>query len=173
MKIEKSFVSKLKISEVNGLDPITVFLEDFERGKGRITISCYDSSWNSYWGAMGDRNIKEFFLSCDNSYLIKNLSSIQSNINDYETLEKKIKEHFKEDYEDGLSEIQTLYENIEELGGEDCSWEYWLSGNHDVISEVFGCEWWECIPTKTNPKYTYLSRIVDAVKEGLKLMDKE
>ncbi len=52
MKIETSTVTKLTITEVARLDPITVILEDIEPRKGKIIIECYGKSWSSYWGGL-------------------------------------------------------------------------------------------------------------------------
>lgn len=43
--------------------------------------------------------------------------------------------------------------------------QYW---EHTEI--MFGEEWWHVdLPTRPNPEYVYLCRIIDAVREGLKL----
>ena len=57
----------------NNLDPIRVITEDFEPGKGRIIIVCYDAAWVGYWGAMSGRTIAKFFVDCDAGYLLGNL----------------------------------------------------------------------------------------------------
>ena len=67
MKIEASKVTKLLISEVQGLDPITVFLEDYEPGKGKITVSCWGKSWTAYWGGM--RHTMPFHPTWELEYL--------------------------------------------------------------------------------------------------------
>ena len=162
MNIEHSNVKKIKISDVYGLDPISVYLEDFEPRKGKITISCWDKSWHSYWGAMGDRTIAEFFLSCDNGYLAKNLSSISSSVNDYDALAKKILDHYGEDID------YFVREEINSMS-DDVDWDAWLRGEgHEIMTDVFGEEWWYDIPTMTNPKYKYLCRIIDTVKDALR-----
>ncbi|WP_240325764.1 hypothetical protein [Pseudomonas syringae] len=66
MKIEKSTVTKLVISDVPCLYPITVSLEDFGRrdspiegnrgyqsAQGKITINCWDRSWKRLQGRNG------------------------------------------------------------------------------------------------------------------------
>ena len=68
LKVERSTVTKLVITGAPRLDPITVFLEDFGRrdcptesdpsyqtAQGKITVNCWDNSWNAYWGGMGPR----------------------------------------------------------------------------------------------------------------------
>lgn len=41
MKVEQNQVKTLKISDIPGLDLITVYLEDLGVNKGKITIECY------------------------------------------------------------------------------------------------------------------------------------
>ena len=171
MQIEQSNVRKLKITDIyqsKGLDPIHVFLEDFEPRKGKITISCYDKSWHSYWGGMGDRTIAEFFLSCDNHYLAKNLSSINSSIDDYEKLGEIIKKHYKESYDDDDDDAFDVYEAVDSMSDDRDEWQAWIRVNSSVMCEVFGEDWWYDIPTMENPQYKYLCRIIDAVKEALR-----
>lgn len=58
------------------LDPITVMIQDIAPGQGRITITCYDQSWTSSWGAMGaDRTVRRFFIAVDSGYLVSCLQS--------------------------------------------------------------------------------------------------
>ena len=73
MKIEKSEVTKLTLTELKNLDLVNVFLEDYEHGKGKITIECYGKAWSAYWGGMGDRTISKFFCSANNGYIIGKL----------------------------------------------------------------------------------------------------
>lgn len=164
MKLEETKVRKIKVTEIydsHGLDPIHIYLEDYEAGSGKITISCYDKTWHSFWGAMGDSPITEFFLSCDNGYIAKNLSSIPSNINDYEALGDKIKEHYGEEIDwVVLDELSALY-------GDQQDGRSWVEQNANIMEEVFGCDWYYDIPQMANPKYKYLTRIIDATKEAL------
>lgn len=82
MRIEKSAVTKVVISEAPGVDPITVFLEDLGQRayqyadkpshisrQGKITIECYGESWAAYWGGMGDRTVSQFFSDCSVDYI--------------------------------------------------------------------------------------------------------
>jgi hypothetical protein len=73
MNVKQSTVPMLTITGVKALDPIRVFIEDYTEGKAQITITCFSSAWVGYWGAMGQRNMREFFTSCDASYLSTNL----------------------------------------------------------------------------------------------------
>ena len=83
LKVERSTVTKLVITGAPRLDSITVFLEDFGRrdcpiesnpnyqtAQGKITINCWDNSWNAYWGGMGTRTVAEFVADCDWHYVL-------------------------------------------------------------------------------------------------------
>ena len=88
LKVERSTVTKLVITGAPRLDPITVFLEDFGRrdcptesnpnyqtAQGKITINCWDKSWNAYWGGMGPRTVAEFVTNCGWDYVLNCLES--------------------------------------------------------------------------------------------------
>ena len=87
MKVETSTVTKIVISDVPRLDPITVFLEDYglrdcgyadnpnyKTGSGKITINCWDKSWNAYWGGMGPCTVAQFVVKCGADYVLNCLS---------------------------------------------------------------------------------------------------
>lgn len=71
MKVERSTVMKLVITGAPRLDQISVFLEDFEPCKGKITVGCWGKSWTAFWGGMWDGlNIGQFFCKLDAGYII-------------------------------------------------------------------------------------------------------
>lgn len=54
----------------NGLDPIALFIDDFEPGRGRLTVECYGCAWSCFWGAMGrGSSVLRFLASCDADYV--------------------------------------------------------------------------------------------------------
>lgn len=77
MIIEHSTVNMMLITGAPALDPIRVVTEDYMPCKGRIIITCYDQAWVGYWGAMGGRTIKQFFVAVPADLLSGNLSSGQ------------------------------------------------------------------------------------------------
>lgn len=174
MKLEQSTVVRLRLTELERLDPVTVFLEDFEPRKGKITIECYGKSWSSYWGGMGDSTIAEFFVGCNDSYLAKNLSSIDSSLSDYDAFWLKVKSEIcsKRRYgtfeEDEARELFDAIENAQCELCDDATGLGWCQQNADKLHEILGDDWWFDIPTKPNPDYQYLCRIIQAVREGLK-----
>ncbi|MCU3615930.1 hypothetical protein N8V88_23150, partial [Enterobacter hormaechei subsp. oharae] len=60
MKVEKSDVLAFTISDVERLDPVRVMIENYEPGKGRITITCFDKAWTGAWFAMGGDTVQDF-----------------------------------------------------------------------------------------------------------------
>lgn len=171
MKIETSTVKKLVISDLERLDPITVFLEDLDPRQGKATITCYNESWTSYWGGMGDRTIAEFILSCDEHYLAKNFGGhIDHSLIDIENMADHARKEIiglrrKKDLDSDYA--RELYDKAERLEGlEHDSTLFDLHGG--LMQEVFGDDWWHGLPTVPNHKYTYLCRIINTVKEALR-----
>lgn len=166
MKIESSKVEKLYITEIENLDPITVILEDLGPKRGKIIIECYGQSWSAYWDGMGNRSITEFFCSCDKHYLAKNLSSINSWIDDTDALtvlaRKEICKKRRAREIDCWIEARDLYNSADCL--DDGAWY-----NYDFMKEVFGEDWVSdlTIPHKANPDYEYLCRIIKTVQSAL------
>jgi hypothetical protein len=147
MKINITQVTKLSLTELDRLDPVTVIVEDFSEGKGQITISCYGKAWTSYWGGIGKRSVSEFFCSCDEHYIAKNLSDIDSEIYDIDAIRSQAGDRGIEVYRD----------------------DPW--NDYEFLSQMYGSDpydWHHDIPKRTNPDYQYLCRIIKAVQEGLK-----
>lgn len=166
MNIEESTVKKLRLTDIEKLDPITVILEDPKRSHGKIIIECFGESWSSFWPAMGARTISEFFCSCDEHYLAKNLSNIKSHIDDYDGLaEKARKAIVKLRKNESLykDEARDLFDKADNLGNDQHSLD------QDSMQTIFGDEWWYVIPEKPNHEYEYLCRIINTVKEALKV----
>lgn len=169
----KDKVRKLLIKGVPGLDSIHVFLEDLEPRQGQIIIKCYDESWTSYWGGMGDRTIAQFFCSCDNDYLAKNIAgNISSSVIDedksIEYLKNRIIECRKGCCENGNTfdsdEAREAWDDLSRIENP----KEWLMTGNDLVCKLIGDEWWyNDLPEKTNPKYEYLCRIIDAIKKAL------
>lgn len=70
MRIELANVYAFTIFDAPELDPITVVMQDYGGGRGRLIIECYGSAWSSYWGAMGpDTSLKTFVTMSGFDYL--------------------------------------------------------------------------------------------------------
>lgn len=69
MRLTQTQARVLVIHELPELDPITVVLQDFGTGKGRLIVECYGSAWAHYWGAMGEKTLVAFLRGCDAPYI--------------------------------------------------------------------------------------------------------
>lgn len=68
-----TFVHCATIFRIAGLDPITVFWQDFAPGKGQLTIACSGEAWATCFNTMRDKNIQQFILAADADYLLQKL----------------------------------------------------------------------------------------------------
>jgi hypothetical protein len=166
MKIVKEMVQKLMVSDIKGLDPIAIYLEDQGPGCGKITITCYGQSWTSYWGAMGEgHTIATFISSCNNQYLANKLSDVKSMVNDPDKLLEDMKKIIltkRKELELNEKDARDYYDEVEFSDAES------IMANHDLLYKVYGDEWWWFLPKSPNPEYVYLDRIITTVKEALK-----
>jgi hypothetical protein len=56
------------------LDPVTAFLEDFEPGRGQLTLVCWGRAWTHFWGAMGNgSSLRQFLLTASTGYIVGKL----------------------------------------------------------------------------------------------------
>lgn len=172
MKIEESQVRRLTISEVPSLDPIRVMLEDIGPGQGRINIECWGKSWANFFGGMGERTIAQFFVSCDEHYLAGKLGdSIEADIFDPDGLyERAVREIIKErrKWFMGREEARRKYDDAEQLRNIETEADAWSKAS--TLVEYFGDDWHCALPTKPNPDYTYLCRIIKTVQDALKVI---
>jgi len=141
MQISKTQVTKLRLTELDSLDPVEVIVDDLGPEQGKITITCFGKSWTAYWGAMGQGGLAKFFCRCDEEYLVDNLSSIQRRIVDYEKISKDIG-------------VEVVHET--------------LMTEETAVADVYGNDWRFDLPQTENPEYAYLCRIIHATKDGLK-----
>lgn len=169
MKIEETQVRRLTISEVAGLDPITVIAEDLAPSKGTVTISCYGKSWTAYWGGIGGRTIAQFFCICTDDYLAGELSNIPAHVFEADALVDKARKAILFDRRWRDISHATACERYDDAGRlSDIDSETMAWANSRLMTEFFGEDWHCDMPTKPNPDYTYLCRIIKTVQEALK-----
>lgn len=167
MKITTSQVTALVLSELDNLDPITVYLENPEPGRGTITIRCWDACWSASWPSMSGRRVEEFFVTRDDHYLAKNLSSIPEEV----TVEGEALAKHLRGLVCGLRRRRKLSKGNargvwDDSIGMEITKEY--CEEHNILVAVLGGGWWLDLPTMPNPDYVYLFRIIQAVREGLR-----
>jgi hypothetical protein len=170
MVLKESTITKLTISDIPNLDPINVFFEDYGPQRGKVTIEVCGDSWSYFWGAMGEGySIKSFFLKADTDYLVGKLKiGIRRTIDD-DSQEALVlaakKEVIKSRRFDGYSKhwARDKWDLIDEITDEG------KESNSDILYEIFGSDWYESLPQQSNPKYQYLCRIVNTIKEALRI----
>lgn len=67
----------IRITGAPGLDWIEVFWVDYEPSRGSVTITCYGNAWTAYFGAMGGRDIRQFFAGSNTGYLVTKMGISQ------------------------------------------------------------------------------------------------
>ncbi len=168
MKIEESQVRRLTISEVPNLDPIRVILEDIGPGQGRINIECYGQSWVHYWGGMGDGSLAGFFCGCDEHYIAGKLSNISADVFDPDSLKDTLKRDLIQERRKGLVSggfARERFNTIDATDLPESENDLWAMRN--TMYELMGDEWWCRLPTKPNPDYLYMTRIIKTVQAAL------
>lgn len=195
LTVERSTVTKLVVTGAPRLDPITVFLEDFGRrdcptesnpnyqtAQGKITINCWDSSWNAYWGGMGPRTVAEFVAQCDWHYILNCLDrGISPTVFSGEALHNFAKKcivqrrrqqtgrHNWELGELSKEDARSLWCDIDVLRNIESSGECWHQS--ELLTELFGDEWHYPLDGNAvaeNHQFNYLRRVVEAVQQALR-----
>ena len=173
MRVTESTVRKITISGAERLDTINVFLEDFKEGQGRVVVECFGDSWAHYWSAMGPHTMTAFFIMCEPDYLARKLSSGISNTvfaTDTSVITAHLRKRLIERRRDGdftKKEARELWDDIDTDVSDDGT----VESNEDLYYKVLGDDFYNDLPTEPNPKYEYLIRIIDAVKQGLKQLN--
>ena len=162
----------LSISNIERLDPINVCIE--YDTCFQIAIECFGSSWNATWG-LPKKGYVDFFCSNNHEYLIGCLDpSIQKYEPNFDTFKIEMRQKIREwrrDNEISADLARELFD-IE-------NWKDHVSSNpyepirnlpsyHD--DELKECELFTFdVPERLTSQYQYLTRIVKAVQEALKL----
>jgi hypothetical protein len=165
MKIEESHVTKLLLTELDGLDPVTVIVENYEPGKGRIIIECYGKTWSNYWGGMSNMTLENFFRTAGLDYLVEKLApEIEGSVLDEgQALIDAAKAQVQELRDYGDIDDEEVYELNRRI--DDYLWDgINESDNRELLYKLFGDDWWIHLPETTNHEYAYICRIVEAVK---------
>lgn len=170
-------VKKLLIRGADRLDPITVFLEDFDNGNGKITVSCFGKSWTAHWGAMGKNTaVAEFFIGSHSQYIIDYFShSLRAGRYSAEktaiAAKRRVLELRREE-ELNAEQARELFDRCSVIAQMETI-ESLYHCHNDLMTEIHGDDWWHCVEEEPNPEYQYLERIVKAVQGALRIVEKE
>ncbi|MBV0620760.1 hypothetical protein KTO46_19645 [Klebsiella pneumoniae] len=171
MKVEKSDVVAFTISDVERLDPVRVMIENYEPGKGRITVTCFGKACTGAWFAMGGDSVQEFIKRVSNDYLIGYFDpQLQSTVDDdndanLEFVKGEIIK-LRRQQEIDADEAREMWEEAE--GAEDVKVNCCDRRIGEKLPGLLGDEpWYAKWPEVPNHNYQYLERIIDAVRGGL------
>lgn len=177
MKVETSTVTKLLITGAEGLDPITVFLEDLAPCKGKITVNCCGKSWTAYWGGMWDGlTVGRFFCKLSTAYIIgyfdQKMSARRFSGDALAEKAKRLVLKERRTFCYDRAEAREMYDDAEDLR-DSPSIDHLHGAHSELMHKLFGDEWWHLSTdaTEPNPDYAYLERIVLAVQAALSSSD--
>lgn len=174
--IEKMDVLSFTITGAERLDPVRVMIENYEPGKGRITVTCYGQAWTGAWFAMGGDTVQEFIKRVSNDYLIGCLAP---------RLESSVDDDNDANLEFVKGEIIKLRRQ-QEIDAEEAR-DMWVEAENaeDVKESCCDCRignklpgllgddpWYAKWPAVPNHNYQYLDRILNAVRVGLAEMER-
>ena len=173
MNIETSTVTKLLITGAEGLDPISVYLEDFAPCKGKITVSCFDKTWHAHWGGMWDGlTVGQFFCKLNKAYIIgyfdRSLKSRRFSAKAMANKARQLIVQMRRERELDAEDARDLYDEAEDLSYtaslDECG-----GAHRELMHRVFGDEWWILPPDaeEPNPDWAYLFRIIATVQQAL------
>lgn len=164
MKVSKTTIEKLTITDLPHFDAIAVMVEPYTPTSGKVTITQFNKAWSYYWSHAG-RPIKEFFVQCDEQYLIdKFCPFLQNEIDDQDedglwpVLRKEI---IRKRREDDITKSQAR-----ELWDDAIRVDRW--SRERLFAEVFGDEYWYHYPRKPNPEYARMVKLIGYVQEAIK-----
>lgn len=172
MSIKTSMVSCIRIPATDDLDPITVYLENYEPGKGKITIESWGKAWSSAWPAMSGRSVEQFFVDAGVPYLAGYLDNdakpeiLNPDMDELrEALCREVAEYQRNGLlDDGQAKILREQAQEVEMGEGYCT-------DYGLLSALYGDDWYESslqALSVPNQKYVTLCKIIEAVKVGLK-----
>ena len=144
MKTTKAKTETYLLSDIDKLDPVTVYVTNYTPGQGKIVIECYGSAWAYFWGGMGENNLQEFFIESSNDYI----------------LGKLLEETRQTDF-DEINEV------AQKRGFSICvSSDVAVAMQSQEMAECFGDEWYMDLPRCKTTEYDYVNRIVNAIKSA-------
>lgn len=99
-------LEKILVPASPGLDPVYVYFDDISAGVGRVILVCWDMAYTGYWGAMGDRTIRQFFEACGADYLMGNMlgrhyKAAKIDLSNLERVVNAVKNHLNKLTSDG------------------------------------------------------------------------
>jgi hypothetical protein len=165
VEIQTSMVKKIRITEVLGLDPISVIAENFGKGSGKITIECFGESWSHFWSHMGDQyTLETFFCKASDDYIAGKLCRGREDEPGWDGMPEKIRKEVIKMRREGELEKHQAREYYNDASS--INHEVSAHFNSDLLSTVFGDDWMCYIPDRPTREYKYLCKIITVVKNA-------
>jgi len=179
MNVEKQQVEKLRITNIEGLDPINVFIDQVDDMSGRLIFSCYNECWMGFWSGREKIEIKDYLKNSRTASIVRRISPQQdSEQPDWDAYRKTLVGLITEDL--GLDDMEETIKTIGMMSDSELQSEYDLSGEGDfsseqilldngVESETLGLMEINAVsvPMMPHVKYEYLCQLVDAIKKAI------
>lgn len=173
--VEKMDVLAFTVTGAERLDPVRVMIENYEPGKGRITITCFGKAWTGAWFAMGGDTVQKFMKRVSNEYLIGYFDpQLQSTVDDDNdanlTFVKGEIIKLRREQEISYEEARLMWDEADGADDVKASCCNYLVG--DKLLNLLGDDpWYAGWPMVPNHEYQYLERILNAVRAGLNEME--
>lgn len=164
MKIVESQVTKLLITEIPLFDPITVILEDFGEGRGKLIIEEYGASYAAFWGAMGG-SLVNFVTQCSADYIVDKISNIPHQVFDGEGLCQRVRKDIlreRRQKEITADDARTLWDEASDLESIEDPYVH-----AELLFKHLGDDWHSNMPYTVNPHYRRLVTLVTHVQKAL------
>ncbi|MEO9387117.1 hypothetical protein [Chromobacterium phragmitis] len=159
MRLEISTIQKIAVSGIDGIDPFSIYLEDFGPGQGKITITSFDLALSRYWSHMGQQHtISSFFLKASDGYLLSKLMQGEemSEVAIDLVQEKTIAEIIALRRQGSITRdnARELYDDAQRMGSD-------VRDEADLLHAVFGDDWYYSLPMRETHKCL---QVIDAIK---------
>jgi len=142
MNTEKRKTETYVLTDLDRLDPVTVYVTNYQPGQGKMVVECFGKAWTAYWGGMSDMTLQQFVLTCDNAYILGKMLE-QTSQTDFDLINEGAQKK-------GFSMCVTSDVEVAMQAGS--------------MAECFGPDWYMDLPTCTTSEYDYLGRILNAIK---------
>lgn len=156
----------------------------YSAGGGRLTVVLSSFTGSAFFSHVGQPTFKEFIAQCHAPYLLNKLfPKVEKwvNVEDGNEVIEYIAINKLSELKDGRSsgaiskkDLRNFYEHLKEIEFECFSnfFDQLTFKDRSIMCELFGEDWlWESGPSKLNPDYVYLEKmLVDVISEFKKLI---
>lgn len=164
MKLTHTSIAKLLVQEVEGLpEDMRIILESTGPKRGIATVRYGSHDWSSFWDAMPQKSIVEFFAKAPCDYLVDNMTPFRAHKNDYMSLKHgALTALLKLRRKQELSKEEAREHHQHLLGmqnPEHCA---------ESLRIALEGEWWHFVETMPNPVYQFAEKVMSAAQAAVR-----